>query len=112
MKNIKDIRKKRALRTKYNISGSLRPRLSVFRSNKYLYAQLLDNTTSRVIVAASSKQYEEANKTDAAQKLGLEFAKEVIGKKIKDVVFDKGPYRYHGRVKAFADAAREGGLNF
>lgn len=105
-------RKKRAVRTRFNISGSLRPRLSVFRSNKYLYAQILDKKGAKVVVSANSKQYEKVNKTQAAEKLGEELAKLALGKKIKDVVFDKGAYRYHGRVKAFADAARKGGLNF
>ncbi len=105
-------RKKRAIRTRFNISGSLRPRLSVFRSNKYLYAQILDKNGAKVMVSANSKQYDKVNKTQAAEKLGEEFAKLALGKKIKDVVFDKGAYRYHGRVKAFADAARKGGLNF
>lgn len=105
-------RKKRAIRTRFNISGSLRPRLSVFRSNKYLYAQILDKNGAKVVVSANSKQYDKVNKTEAAEKLGNELAKLALGKKIKDVVFDKGAYRYHGRVKAFADAARKGGLNF
>lgn len=112
MKTIKDVRKKRAIRTRNNISGSLRPRISVFRSNKYFYAQLIANKDSKVLASANSKQYEKENKTIAAEKLGADFAKEVIKKKIKDVVFDKGSYKYHGRVKAFADAARKEGLNF
>lgn len=105
-------RKKRAIRTRHNISKSLRPRLSVFRSNKYLYAQIIDKKGAKVMASANSKQYEKLNKTQAAEKLGSDFAKLALGKKIKDVVFDKGAYRYHGRIKAFADAARKEGLNF
>ena len=112
MKKLIIARKKRAVRTRHNISGSLRPRLSVFRSNKYLYAQIIDKKGAKVIVSANSKQYEKVKKTEAAEKLGEDFAKLAISKKIKDVVFDKGSYRYHGRIKAFADAARKGGLNF
>ncbi len=105
-------RRKRAVRTRHNISGSLRPRLSVFRSNKYIYAQIIDKKGAKVVVSASSKQYDITNKTEAAEKLGVDFAKLAIEKKVKDVVFDKGAYKYHGRIKAFADAARKGGLNF
>jgi len=112
MKNLKLIKKRRATRTRHNIAGSLRPRLSVFRSNKYLYAQVIDKRSTKILLSASSKKYEGINKTAAAEKLGGEFAKEALSKKIKEVVFDKGSYRYHGRVKAFADAARREGLNF
>lgn len=112
MEKLVAARKKRAIRTRFNISKSLRPRLSVFRSNKYLYVQIIDKKDSKIVVSANSKQYEKLNKTQAAEKLGADFAKLAIGKKIKDVVFDKGSYRYHGRIKAFADAARKEGLNF
>ncbi len=112
MKDLVLTRKKRAIRTRYNIAGSQRARLSVFRSNKYLYAQVIDKSGAKVIASATSKQYEGLNKTQAAQKLGEDFAKIVIDKKIKDVVFDKGSYKYHGIIKAFADSARKGGLNF
>lgn len=112
MKSIIQIRKQRAIRTRSNISGSLRPRLSVFRSNKYLYAQIIDNKDSRILISSNSKKYPDMKKSEAAEKLGEEFAKSAVEKKIKEVVFDKGAYRYHGRVKAFADAARKGGLIF
>lgn len=112
MKKIILARKKRAIRTRYNISGSLRPRLSVFRSNKYLYAQIIDKKDAKIILSANSKKYDNTKKIEAAEKLGSEFAKLAISKKIKDVVFDKGSYKYHGRIKAFADAARKEGLNF
>jgi len=112
MKKLVDIRKKRAVRTRSNIAGSLRPRLSVFRSNRYLYAQIINNKDSKVMASANSKQYGSIKKIESAEKLGLDFAKIALEKKIKEVVFDKGSYRYHGRVKAFADAARKGGLVF
>ncbi len=111
MKNLVELRKRRAIRTRSNISASLRPRLSVFRSNKYLYAQIIDKN-GKVLVSSNSKQYDGVKKGEAAEKLGADFAKEVLKKKIKDVVFDKGAYRFHGRIKAFADAARKEGLNF
>jgi len=112
MKNIKLQKRKRAVRTRKNIIGSSRPRINVFRSNKYLYAQAIDDSSSKILISVNSKQYETLNKTEAAEKLGVDFAKKALKKKIKDVVFDRGPYKYHGRIKAFADAARNEGLNF
>lgn len=112
MKDLVTTRRKRAVRTRYNIAGSDRARLSVFRSNKYLYAQIIEKGGARVIASATSKQYEGLTRTQAAEKLGVDFAKIVLDKKIKDVVFDKGSYKYHGIIKAFADSARKGGLNF
>ena len=101
----------RRIRAKVRGSAS-RPRLCLYRSNKGLYAQIIDKKGAKVTVSANSKQYEKSKKTEAAEKLGADFAKLVLSKKIKDVVFDKGSYRYHGRIKAFADAARKEGLNF
>ena len=88
---------------------SARARLTVFRSSKHIYAQLIDDTKGQTLAAASSleKTTREGAKTGA--NIDAERAKE---KGIKDVVFDRGGYLYHGRVKALADAAREGGLNF
>jgi large subunit ribosomal protein L18 len=95
-----------------------RPRLSVFRSSKHIYAQVIDDAKGETIVCASSLEKDlrtslktGANK-DAAKAIGKLVAERALGKGIKDVVFDRGGYRYHGRVKALADAAREGGLNF
>ena len=95
-----------------------RPRLSVFRSSKHIYAQIIDDLKGGTVVAASSmeKTLREAGKTganvDAAKAVGTMVAKRAVEKGVKDVVFDRGGYRYHGRIKALGDAAREGGLNF
>jgi large subunit ribosomal protein L18 len=98
--------------------GNLRPRLSVFRSSKNIYAQVIDDARGTTIVAASS--LDQTFKTDkkkgtdkaAAAAVGKLVAERAIKAGIKDVVFDRGSYLFHGRVKALADAAREGGLNF
>ena len=95
-----------------------RARLSVFRSSKHIHAQLIDDAKGETLVAASSleKSMREGRKTgannDAAKAVGKLIAERAKQKGIKDVVFDRGGYIYHGRIKALADAAREGGLNF
>jgi large subunit ribosomal protein L18 len=95
-----------------------RARLSVFRSSKHIYAQLIDDAKGQTLVSASSmeKTTREGAKTGAniaaAKAVGKMIAERAKEKGIKDVVFDRGGYLYHGRVKALADAAREGGLNF
>ena len=95
-----------------------RKRLSVFRSSKHIYAQVIDDDQGSTLVAASSleKTTREGLKTgasvDAAKVVGKLIAERAKAKGIKDVVFDRGGYLYHGRIKALADAAREGGLNF
>ena len=95
-----------------------RARLSVFRSSKHIYAQVIDDVKGETLAAASSleKAMREGGKTganiDAAKAVGKLVAERAKEKGIKDVVFDRGGYLYHGRVKALADAAREGGLNF
>ena len=95
-----------------------KPRLSVFRSSKQIYAQIIDDVKGVTLVAASSLEKEQiaALKTgatvDAAAVIGKLIAERAVKAGIKDVVFDRGGYLYHGRVKALADAAREGGLNF
>jgi len=97
---------------------SRRARLSVFRSSKHIHAQLIDDVKGETLVAASSleKSMREGRKTganiDAAKAVGKLIAERAKKKGIKDVVFDRGGYLYHGRIKALADAAREGGLNF
>ena len=99
--------------------GSPRPRLSVFRSNRYIYAQIIDDAQGRTLVAASS--IERGMREDlggrtcdraAAGAVGARIAERAVAAGITEVVFDRGGYRYHGRVKALADAAREGGLAF
>ena len=98
--------------------GNLRPRLSVFRSSKNIYAQVIDDAKGVTVASASSmeKDFRSAKKTGAdkvaAAAIGKLIAERAVKAGIKDVVFDRGGYIYHGRVKALADAAREGGLNF
>lgn len=101
-------------RVRAKISGTAaRPRLSVFRSNRGLYLQLIDDTTGQTLVGAHSKELKEAGKkVDQAMSLGKLLAEKAQAKKITSVVFDRGFYKYHGRVKAVAEGAREGGLKF
>lgn len=109
-------RLKRHARVRSKIKGTADcPRLDVFRSLQNIYAQLIDDTTGTTLVAASSteKEFTEyGGNKDAAKKVGELLAKRALEKNIKDVVFDRGGYVYHGRVQALADGAREGGLNF
>lgn len=103
-------------RVRSKISGTAaRPRLNVFRSNSNIYAQLIDDTTGKTLVSASTveKDFKEygGNKS-AARKVGEVLAKRAIDEKITDVVFDRGGYIYHGRVQELAEGAREGGLKF
>ena len=99
-------------------AGKLRPRLSVFRSAKHIYAQAIDDVTNTVLASASD--LEEAlkgeltgkKKADKAKLVGQSVAKKLLAKNISSVVFDRNGYIYHGRVSALADAAREGGLKF
>jgi large subunit ribosomal protein L18 len=109
----------RRQRIKYRIrkrlSGSAeRPRMSVYRSNKQIYVQLVDDISGQTLVSASSKEKEIAsqkvNKTDQAKLVGKRIAEKAKEKGIKTVVFDRNGYLYHGRVKNLADAARESGL--
>jgi large subunit ribosomal protein L18 len=99
------------------VSGTAdRPRLSVFRSNKQIYAQLIDDIQGVTLVATSSKVKEieksEGTKADKAAMVGKLIAEKALAAGITEVVFDRGGYLYHGRVKQLADAAREGGLKF
>lgn len=110
---------KRHVHIRKNVSGTgTVPRLVVFRSNKYLYAQVIDDTKGKTLAAVSTskikveKKDSKTPKTDLAYVIGGKLAKEVIAQKIKKVVFDRGGYKYHGRVKALAEGARNGGLNF
>ncbi|MDR0429406.1 MAG: 50S ribosomal protein L18 [Tannerellaceae bacterium] len=103
---------KRGIRGK--ISGtSERPRLTVFRSNKQIYAQVIDDTTGKTLAAASSLKIEEkAPKKEIAAKVGEQIAKNAREAGVQVVVFDRNGYLYHGRIKELADAARNGGLKF
>lgn len=110
-------RQKRHARVRKNISGTTaRPRLNVYRSNKNIYAQLIDDTQGVTAVSASSQDKEFGlditSNVDAAKRVGELIAKRAIDKGFKSIVFDRGGYLYHGRVKALAEAAREAGLEF
>jgi large subunit ribosomal protein L18 len=110
------VRKKRHARVRTKITGTTeRPRLNVFRSNKHIYAQLIDDSKGLTIVSASTmdKDFDgTAGNVEAAKSIGETIAKRAVEKNIKSVVFDRGGYLYHGRVKALAEAARENGLEF
>lgn len=102
-------------RIRKTISGTPeRPRMSVFRSNREIYAQLIDDLNGKTLAAASSKSLEEAegNKTQIAEKVGTVIAQKAKDAGIETVIFDRNGYLYHGRVKALAEAARKGGLKF
>ncbi len=109
------LRQKRHARVRRHISGTAeRPRLNVFRSNKNIYAQLIDDVAGVTLASASTldKEVSEGTKVEQAQKVGELVAKRAIEAGHKVVVFDRGGYLYHGRVKALAEAAREHGLDF
>lgn len=90
-----------------------KPRMSIFRSNKQIYVQLIDDLSGTTLVAASSAEVKDRlTKTEMSSLVGKNIAKKAVEKGISNVVFDRGGFLYHGRVKALADAAREGGLNF
>ncbi|MGG5822810.1 50S ribosomal protein L18 [Falsiroseomonas sp. HW251] len=111
-------RRRARLRYQLKVKSGGRPRLSVFRSGKHIYAQVIDDGQGRTVAAASSleKTMREGLKTgadkDAATAVGKLVAERALAAGVTAVVFDRGPYLYHGRVKALAEAAREGGLSF
>ncbi len=112
------LRRRRRVRAKVRKVAGARLRLTVFRSNQHIYAQIINDRQGRTLAAASS--LDKAVKTsvgkgsniDAAKAVGAEIAKRATAAAVKDIVFDRGGYLYHGRVKALAEAAREGGLSF
>ncbi|MDS9472020.1 50S ribosomal protein L18 [Sporosarcina pasteurii] len=111
------VRKKRHSRVRTKVSGTAtRPRLNVYRSNKHIYAQLIDDVNGVTLASASTMDnaFESDSKAnvEAAAKVGELIAKQAVEKDLKSVVFDRGGYLFHGRVKALADAARENGLEF
>ncbi|PHX74679.1 MAG: 50S ribosomal protein L18 [Chitinophagaceae bacterium] len=116
--NVKTLRRQRIKYTiRKKISGtSDKPRLSVFRSNTEIYVQLIDDVNAKTIAAASSKEKDivaqKVNKTGKSKLVGDSIAKKAIALGLSTCVFDRGGYLYHGRVKALADTAREGGLKF
>ena len=107
----KRIRRHRRVRGK--VSGTaLRPRLSVYRSNRFLYGQLINDEASTTLFAITNKGLKGKTPGERAKTAGEAIAKRAIGKKITKAVFDRGGFRYAGSIKAFADGAREGGLIF
>lgn len=109
------MRERRATRVRSKVRGtSARPRLSVFRSNRAIWAQLIDDTSGRTLASAGSVHVGEEglSKREEAGRVGLMLAERAKAAGIQQVVFDRGPYLYHGRVKALADGARQGGLDF
>jgi len=104
------------MRIRAKIKGTEKyPRLSIFRSNKYIYAQLIDDLNGKTLVSVSDikiNKKNKLNKTEKAKEIGFSLAKKAINNKIKKIIFDRGGYKYHGRIKAVAEGAREGGLKF
>ena len=114
-----EIRVKKHNRMRNRFAGTAeRPRLAVFRSNNHMYAQIIDDTVGNTLVAASTvekdvkAELEKTNNVDAAAYLGTVIGKRAVEAGIKEVVFDRGGFIYHGKIKALADAAREAGLEF
>ena len=106
-------RRAQRVRSRLKQLANGRPRLSVFRSSKNIYAQIIDDAQGVTVAAASSLEDEaKGSDKDAAARIGKLVAERAIQKGVKDVVFDRGGYIYHGRIKALADAAREAGLDF
>ena len=105
-------RQRRHLRLRNKVNGTAeRPRLVIFRSLKHIYAQLVDDTTMRTILTVSDNAFD-GKKTEKSSHVGKTIAERAKAAGITRVVFDRGGYQYHGRVKAVADGAREGGLEF
>jgi len=118
-RSARELRIRRHLRVRKRVAGTNeRPRLSIFRSNIHIYAQVIDDATSQTLVAASTKDAKLAasltgkTKTERAKAVGQLIAERAKAAGIDKVVFDRGGFKYHGRVQALADAAREAGLNF
>ena len=107
-------RRRARVRKQIQRSANGRPRLSVFRSNKYIYAQVIDDAKGFTVASASSieKEIGSGPNQNVATEVGKLVAQRAAEKGIKSVVFDRGPYLYHGRVRALAEAAREGGMEF
>lgn len=106
-------RDRRHARIRAKVSGTASvPRLSVFRSNRFVYAQLIDDAKGVTLASASDVAVKSGSKTERAKKVGMELAKAAQAKKIEKVVFDRGGFMYRGRVQALAEGAREGGLVF
>ena len=118
-KSRSEVRLQKHRRMRNRFSGTAeRPRLSVFRSNNHMYAQIIDDTVGNTLVAASTlekdvkAELKKTNEVEAAAYLGTVIAKKALDKGIKEVVFDRGGFIYQGKIKALAEAAREAGLEF
>ncbi|OUW90185.1 MAG: 50S ribosomal protein L18 [Gammaproteobacteria bacterium TMED234] len=112
-KNLSRLR--RAKKSRFNIRNQESPRLTVYRSSQHFYAQIFDSLGSKVIVSASTTEKDlkiNSNNLEAVVKLGQKVAERALESGIKKVVFDRSGYKYHGRIKALADSAREAGLEF
>ena len=106
-------RLKKKIRIRKTVSGTAdRPRLCVFRSGSHMYAQVINDVEGTTLVAVSSLGKDDKSGIEMAKIVGMEVAKAATAKNIKNVVFDRNGYLYHGRVKSLAEGAREGGLNF
>ncbi len=113
MKAKLDRAKRRAFRVRARISGTAEiPRLTVKRSLKHIYSQVIDDTSGKTLAAASDKDVTKSKPVETAKAVGLKLAERAKAAGVSDVVFDRGSFRYHGRVAALADGAREGGLQF
>ncbi len=116
MPNIKNRTKRIKLSIRNKVEGTpARPRLSVFKSNSAIYAQVIDDTKGFTLVSASSKEVDEKKKSvniELSKTVGKKLAEKAIASGIKDIVFDRNGKLYHGNIKALAEGAREGGLNF
>lgn len=104
-------RRKQSTRAQVRRAAGERPRLSVFRSNQHIYAQVIDDKTGTTLAQVGSQKMS-GSKSEVAAKVGKAVAEAAMEKGVKQVIFDRGAYKYHGRVKALADAAREVGLDF
>lgn len=110
-------KEQRRIRIKYRVRSKIsgtaaRPRMSVFRSNKQIYVQLIDDVAATTLVSASSLELKDMTKTEQAGKVGEMVAEKALAAGIKEVVFDRNGFLYHGRVKEVAEGARKGGLKF
>ena len=112
-------KEKRRLKIRKNIRSKIsgtddRPRVSIFKSNKAIYSQIIDDTSGTTLVSCSSTEIKKfgKNNVESSKEVGLKLAEKAKKKGIKDVLFDRGGYLYHGKIKSFAEGAREGGLIF
>lgn len=111
LKTARRTRRKRGIR-KQLFGSPERPRLAVYRSNKQIYAQVIDDVRGRTLAAASSIKLDKGLSMEAATEVGRQLAEQAKAAGVRDVAFDRSGYKYHGRIKALADAAREAGLKF